>query len=59
MSSINKNRGKGLANSAIDFSEDERYHGQPSEENKERLEFLEAISQMLIYYKSKEEKDHV
>lgn len=46
---------KKLAKSDIDFPEGQRYHSETSEEEKMRREFLDAISQMLIYYKNKGE----
>ena len=48
-----------LENKDIDFSEDGRYHSQPSMEDDGWLEFLDILSRMLINYKHKEDKDHV
>lgn len=44
-----------LAKNDIDFSENKRYYSETNEEEKMRREFLDAISQMLIYYKNREE----
>ena len=47
-----------LSENDTDFSEDKRYYSENNENEKMKCEFLDAISQMLIYYKNREKSDN-